>query len=350
VSHTDLLIDAVTGLPANDTAVNSGGKPVATVTMTEGGPWTPELNAAYGDNALFEIVQISQPDKYEIRIKAGGSALTIGPYTIIVEMSNKAGAYYWRVIEFTVSLTPPVFKKAPRVFPYITGIGKNKLIAYWDEHPKSAEGFKLYIGTTKNSAEAQEYTPLSVTINDNLNAEHKALFDAADPSYTKYSAEITDITGDSSEGFLPNGATYYVWLKSYNSDGDSAFGPYATITTSYTIPEYLWKNVAPAKDTLNPQEDFYCWESFYGAGGQPSGDFYVILPPSDKHPGGYLIYGPPNSTGIPSMSGDIVYFGEIRWRPLSLAQENGASRCGAVAATSSSNMRKPLGQVRRTIT
>jgi hypothetical protein len=142
----------------------------------------------------------------------------------------------------------------------------------------------------------------------------------ANPSYTVYSAEITDFDGDSTDDGLPDGTTYYVCLKSYNDEGDSAFGPYATRTTTATLPEILWKNVEIATDSRFDQfgsiakdsgfgEDFYCWDSFYGGSGKPTGDFYIISPPSAEHHGGYLIYGPPASdTGVPSLSGEIVYF------------------------------------------
>jgi hypothetical protein len=137
---------------------------------------------------------------------------------------------------------------------------------------------------------------------------------AANPSYTTYSAGITDTDGNtSSDGLLPNDTTYYIWLKSYNDEGDSAFGPYATRTTTATLPEILWKNVTVESDERFNRfgsiakdsgfgEDFYCWDSYYGGGGKPTGDCYVITPPGAEHPGGYLVYGPNGS-----LQGEIVY-------------------------------------------
>jgi hypothetical protein len=316
VSHKSFVIDAVAGLPAEDTDANAAGKLVATLTLPEqDGPWRPELAADLDDNDKFELVPQGEDGKYQICIKEGQGPLPIGPYTISLNIRNGAGAAFYRVIKFSVAKTPPPFKTPPKVFPYITDVGKNKLVVYWDEAPSGSIGFRIYIGTTNKSADATAYTTAVIT-EKTLNEEYKNSFSGtANPTYTKYSAEITDLTWDSTDGYLPNDTTYYVWLKSYNSEGDSAFGPYATRTTSATLPEILWKNVnidsdpkfgnvSIAKDSdFDFGEAFYGWDSYYGGGGAPTGDCYVITPSSTEHPGGYIAYGPPNDAS----QGEIVY-------------------------------------------
>jgi hypothetical protein len=301
VTLKSFVVDAVSGLPETDADVNAVGKSVATLAMPEkDGPWTPALIEGVDDNHLFEIVTAGAEGeaKYEIRIK--DAELPLGPYRVSVNIRNEAGTVFHRIITFSVSRTPPPFKYAPKVYSYITGVGKNKLKVSWDELPRGASGYKLYIGTTNNSAEASPCgDPIATTTpkNEITITDTNTVITFADTD------EYRNVPGQ-----LPDGTTYYIWLKPYNAEGDGAFGKPAKRTTSATLPEIFWKNIAPYNDSMHDEEDFYCWDSFYGAGGvQPSGDFYRILPPSEEHPGGYLIYGPPGGSGIPSLSGNIVY-------------------------------------------
>jgi hypothetical protein len=277
ISYKDFLIDAVTGLPANDDTVNAAGKTVATLTMpAKDGPWTPQLVEGLDDNHLFEIVPITPEGSYEIRIK--NEALSICPYMISVNMTNQAGKVFYRTIDFSVTNTPPPFKNAPQVYPHITGVGKNKLVVSWNELPRSASGYCLYIGTSNDSASAIPYTD-NVTTTSGENT-----------------VEITDISDDAVEGGLPDGTTYYVWLRPWNAEGEGAFGAYAERTTSAA----LW----PAFYQDTDGKPFFSWDSYSGDGGTGKGgvDFYIISPPNEKRPIGRMQYA-----GKTGYKGDIVY-------------------------------------------
>jgi hypothetical protein len=231
ISHKNFLINAVMGLPAADPEVNAEGKVVASLTMhTAEGPWTPELAEGLDDNHLFEIVQTGA-DVYDIKIKDG--PLTVAPYTVSVNISNAAGDTFHRIIKFSVSLTPPPFTKAPSVYPYITkflkegenftGRTKNRLDVSWDEQPRTAKGYQLYVGTSENSADAKPWGG------------------QLEPSARQ--ADITDIDDDETEDGLPDGTTYYVWIKPYNDEGEGAFGPAAKVKTSDPIDPYWWTEI-----------------------------------------------------------------------------------------------------------
>jgi hypothetical protein len=287
VSYTSFTLDAVTGLPFDDPTVNAAGKSVATLTVPEaGGPWTLELAGdsdgnLFDDNQQFEIVPLADGGTdetlmYEIRIRSG--ILPLGPYKVSLNISNDTEQVYHRTIEFNVARTPPPFKTSPLVYPYITGIGRNKLVVQWDELPRSAAWYQLYVGTSNNSAEAKPCggrVPMTEAQN---------------------TAEITDIEGDDADGYLPDDVTYYVWVRPGNSDGEGLFGPYKSREISNSMPDFFWLD--------ENGNDFYCWDSFYGGGGQPTGDYYIVTPPSEEHPGGQLKYGP----GGARSQWDIVHF------------------------------------------
>jgi hypothetical protein len=123
ISHTSFVLDAVTGLPAEDAETNEAGKAVATLTVPETeGPWTPELDAEIEDNGLFELVPPEEEGTYVIQIKSDGGPLPVGPYKAVLRIRNEAGKVFHRTCEFAVARTPPPFKKAPAVHPYITGL------------------------------------------------------------------------------------------------------------------------------------------------------------------------------------------------------------------------------------
>jgi hypothetical protein len=226
VSHTSFTLDAETGLPADDPQVNGAGKAIATLTVPqEEGPWTPELDADVEDNGLFEIVPLENERTYEIRIKSDGGSLPLGPYKVVVYIRNGAGKVYHRTIAFSVAKTPPPFKKAPQLHPYITTPGRNKLVVAWDELPRGAKGYQLYVGTSADSVEAKPYGEQAATTN---------------PQQT---VEITDIEGDEANGYLPDNTTYHVWLKPWNDDGEGAFSPGATRRTSDPIDPYWWADI-----------------------------------------------------------------------------------------------------------
>jgi hypothetical protein len=280
VSHTSFVLDAVAGLPAVDAETNAAGKVVATLAVPETeGPWVPELDPDVEDNGLFAIVPLEEEGTYAVHIKDG--PLPVGPYKAVLQIRNGAGKVYHRIILFSVARTPPPFKTAPQVFPYITAPGKNKLKVQWDELPRSAAWYQLYVGTSDNSAEAQPY------------GGHVLMTEAQN------SVEITDLEGDAVEGGLPDGTTYYVWVRPGNGEGEGLFSAYGMRKTSDTLWRDFYKNEDPNRDEEGG-EDFYCWDSFYGGKGGPTGDYYIITPPSEEHPGGTLQYG----TDGP---GEIVY-------------------------------------------
>jgi hypothetical protein len=249
ISYKSFVLDAVTGLISSDTETNAAGKPVATLTVPEtDGPWTPELVEDAGDNALFELINVTKEpvvasiniklamavtgqaaDQYEIRIK--DSALSLGDYSVILNIRNGANKVYNRTFTFSVTAKPPPFKKAPTVHPYITtpdratGQTKTKLVVEWDEQlPKGAEWAQVYVGTSANSAEAQK-------IGDHITGNTKTMV-------------ITDITGDGADGYLPDATTYYVWLSAgSDSLGEGQLGPVAACKTSDTIDPYWWTDI-----------------------------------------------------------------------------------------------------------
>jgi hypothetical protein len=282
ISHTSFVLDAVAGLPAEDAETNAAGKAVATLTMPETeGPWTPELDAEIEDNGLFEIAPPEEEGTYVIQIKSDGGPLTVGPYKVVLRIRNEAGKVYHRIIMFSVARTPPPLKTAPQVYPFITAPGRNKLKVQWDELPRSATWYQLYAGTADNSAEAQPY------------GGHVPMTEAQN------STEITDIEGDDADGYLPDGTVYYVWVRAGNGEGEGPFSPYGMRKTSSTLWRDFYKNEEPNRDEEGG-EDFYCWDSYYGGKGGPTGDYYIITPPSEDHPGGTLQYGPEEP-------GEIVY-------------------------------------------
>jgi hypothetical protein len=222
ISYTSFALDAATGLPSDDAEVNAAGKAVATLTVPEAeGPWTPELEADTEDNGLFEIVETE--GVYEVRIKDG--PLSIGPYKVIITIRNGTGQAYHRTIGFSVAKTPPPFTKAPAVHPYITTPGRNKLVVQWDELPRNAKGYRLYVGPSGNSAAALPYGEKTVT------------------TEPKHTIEITDVGWDETDGYLPDSTSYYVWLKPWNNDGEGAFGPVAVRKTSDPIDPYWWTDI-----------------------------------------------------------------------------------------------------------
>jgi hypothetical protein len=286
VNHTSFTLDAVSGLPADDAEANDAGKAIATLTVPEAaGPWTPELAAGadgvpLDDNRLFEVAA-TDGGTFEIRIKSAGGPLPIGPYKVSLNISNEAGKVYHRTVDFNVARTPPPFKEAPSVYPHIIGIGKNKLVVTWNELPPSATWYQLYVGTSANSAEARTYSG-RVPMTEALNT-----------------AEITDVEWDDADGYLPDGVNYYVWVRPGNSDGEGPLGPHKSRYTSFTMPDFFWLD--------ENGHSFYCWDSFYGSGG-PSGDYYIVTPPSEEHPGGQLKYGPGYKDGIVWSQYEIVFF------------------------------------------
>jgi hypothetical protein len=211
-----------------------------------------------------------------IQIKSDGGPLAVGPYKAVLRIGNEAGKVYHRIIMFSVARTPPPFKAAPQVYPFITAPGKNKLKVQWDELPRSATWYQLYAGTSDNSAEAQP------------SGGHVPMTEAQN------STEITDIEGDEADSYLPDGIVYYVWVRPGNGEGEGPFSPCGMRKTSSTLWEAFYKDP--------DGQPFFSWDSYTGGDYDKGGsDFYIITPPSEEYPGGYLLYA--NS----GASGEILY-------------------------------------------
>jgi hypothetical protein len=244
------------------------------------------------DNALFELAnETGDTGTVRVVIKEEGDSLELGSYIVVILITPPADSGelpFYIKREFTVSKTPPPLKKAPAVYPYIIAPGKNKLKVSWDERPAGTTGYKLYIGTSADTAAAK---PIGEPVTE---------------SGSEHTKEITEIPDYGIENGLPDGTTYYVWVRAYNDDGDGGFGPPGVQTTSATMPDMLWMD----EDDVT----FTSWDSFYGGDGSVGGtDFYIIRPPSADHPGGTLRYGPliKESNGIIAgggWKGDIVHY------------------------------------------
>jgi hypothetical protein len=258
------------------------GAVVATITLdAEYQPWTVELAEGYDDNHLFAVRPKNGETEentvaYEVVVADGVTPLAFGPYDISVRMTSGTTTVNKRFC-FEVTVAPAPFNRAPSVYPYIIGNDKNKLKVSWTT-PSGSEGFNVYVGTSPDMPE----TP------------HKTI-DGLDTT----SIEITDIEGNDTQGVLPDGTTYYVWVEAYNDAGVSISPPVAR-TTSATILEAFYKD--------GDGRNFVSWDSFTGGSkpGEGGVDFYIVTPPTDNTPP-RLQYGPERDGVLFGYRGDIVY-------------------------------------------
>jgi hypothetical protein len=303
ITAKDFIFD-FDGLSSTDTSLLAKGKPAGVLYLPKkDGLWTASLINGWGNSASFtlensgdpiESALIINPDAYSAvkLIIAAESGLQWGIYEAGVKITNGKTEIN-KKLTISVMETPPAPKSAPLVYPYITGVGKNKLGVIWKGTlPSGANGVKLYINTENNSGSAFLYK--SYTSNDS--------------EYIASKAYITDLDGDAYDGWLPDGTDYYVWLKVSNASGDSPFSAVRSVTTSYTIPEMFYKTITEkAPDGSN---NFFAWDSFYGDT-KGTGDMYIIHPPSSNnriYPGGLLHYGAMHGGKSSGFRGDIVYF------------------------------------------
>jgi hypothetical protein len=290
-------------LTISTAALNSGVPTVGTLKLPASeGPWEAELtddedmydndffDIEYGANpvgnivnlnALFDENVLQEPLVEIIRVVVkDDKTLVAGVYNLLIIVSSTGkGHSLEKTYSFKVTNAPAPFSKAPTVYPYITGAGKNKLAVEW-KNPAGAETFNIYYGTTDSFEDA--------TLG-------KSNISAATPS-----SEITD---------LPDGTTYYVWVGANNDDGETLSAPVSR-TTSFTIPEFFYKDFD--KDG-NERTDFDRWDSMFGVGY----DCYVITPPVPDNPEmpgeneykpARLEYGTRTGGALPPMRGNIVYF------------------------------------------
>jgi hypothetical protein len=118
-------------------------------------------------------------------------------YTVWVKAVNTAGESAWA----RASGSPQTETAAPETpaRPAVTP-GNKKLTASWPASARAA-GYKLYYGTTDNFSAAAPYS------------------DSIAPCFGTVSEEV----------ILPaNGTAYYLWVKAYNSRGESAQSPSAS--------------------------------------------------------------------------------------------------------------------------
>jgi hypothetical protein len=307
ITAKDFIFD-FDGLSSTDTSSLEKGKPAGVLFLPKkDGPWTASLIENWGNSASFtlensedsiESALIADPDAYsavKIMIAAEGG-LEWGYYEAGVKITNGKTEIN-KKLTINVLETPAAPKSAPLVYPYITGVGKNKLGVNWKgtlPQDKSITGVKLYINTENNSGNAFLY----------------GSYVTGSSEYTAAKAYITDLDGDAYDGWLPDGTAYYVWIKAYSSSGDGLFSPVRSVTTSYTIPEMFYKTInETAPDGSN---NFFAWDSFYGDT-KGTGDMYIIHPPGSNeriYPGGLLHYGQmhPSNGKSSGFRGDIVYF------------------------------------------
>jgi hypothetical protein len=233
-------------------------------------------------NALFDEETVPENSGYKtITIVTKDADLPLGPYTIYLELAYK-GVTSGKTYKFEVLAKPATFTKTPTVYPYITGAGKNKLSVSWSA-PSGAETFNIYYGTT-------------------------ASFEAA----TEGEREILATTTSSEITGLPDGTKYYVWVEAVNGSG-SSLSPPAERTTSFTIPEFFYKDF---DEDGNERTDFDRWDSMFGVVGVGGDDCYVITPPVPDDPDtpeneykpARLEYGKRTGGTLPVMRGNIVYF------------------------------------------
>jgi hypothetical protein len=307
ITAKDFIFD-FDGLSSIDADSLKKGSPAGVLYLPkEDGPWTASLINGWGDNASFtlenseapiESALIGDSDAYSaVKVMiAAEDGLEWGIYEAGVKITNGKTEIN-KKLTISVLKTPPAPKSAPLVYPYITGVGKNKRGVNWKGTlPSGVNGVRLYINTEDNTGNAFLYKS----------------YNTGSSEYTASKADITDLDGDACDGGLPDGTTYYVWTKVYNTEGDSPFSLAGKTATSYTIPELFYKDIND--ENKDGSEGFFSWDSFSGDGGTGVGgsDIYVIYPPGSNdriYPGGLLSYGPINGGGAMSgFRGDIVYF------------------------------------------
>jgi hypothetical protein len=262
---------------------SEGSVTLATVTPPKkGGPWTVELDDAALE--LFDAEVDAGNDIVRIVLKKN-KTLGWGRYSINLVIKDAGDITIYKTFTFDVVLTPAPFTKTPSLYPEITGAGKNKLTVNW-ALASGAERYNVYINTTTERPQTPNNTdtigPLTQT------------------------CDITDIDGDGTDGGLPDGTKYYVWVEAVN-DGGSSFSDPAERTTSGTMDSIFYHHIAEDGRVM------YSWDSFSGDGdtGKGGADYYRITEPDAEHPGGTMFYGGNVGTSQFGFSGDIRYFVEF---------------------------------------
>jgi hypothetical protein len=218
---------------------------LGSITLPEtGDTWTTSLIAGYGDtdNDKFKLVEVPGPNPsvmpagISYSIGGGGGTVKLvvkqdvmlewGHYSARVGINNGSDTYI-KVFEFDVTLSPPLFKEAPRVYPIVNG-GKDNYTTYldirWDKRA-TAQYYTVYVGESD-------------------------VFSAASPLGTydssSDSATMTAFPGET--GPLPDDTAYWVWITATNDSGTTPPSPAAKKRTTAPVPEFFWE--ANNEDTL----------------------------------------------------------------------------------------------------
>jgi hypothetical protein len=219
------IVFADAGLVGGTDTVNAGAVAVTVAFPASDGPWAAELVSGQGsnDNGLFDIRHVNDdgeedeaaPAKAQLVIKEG-TTLLWGPYSVRAKIHNgDGGLVFVKTFAFEVTLCPPLFKDAPKVYPFVEGNGKNKLVIRWPKRA-TATSYTVYVGETDDFSAA---SVLSGTYNASADNAEMTAFNGAD---------------------LPDNTAYWVWVTATNSSGTTPPSPAAKRKTSLPIQPYFY--------------------------------------------------------------------------------------------------------------
>ena len=309
----EAIIFSEPGLVAG-TELVSPGVVVTTITFPpEDGPWEAALVKGAGDahNRLFtiahEAVSEGESPSYAELKYSGDTALDWGPYSVRIRIKNEEGVAFRKEFPFEVTLSPPLFKNAPRLYPVAAKTdgsyptlemsynadnpsasnlpditkSKNKLVIKWDKRA-TATSYRVWAGTMATTIDITK-DPTAAP-----NVPEPVLLGTYSGDVD--SVEMTDFPGDESDNDLPNNTRYWVWVDAANASGTTPRSPVATRKTSFPMQEYFYVNTADIQNTPNVPV-------LHDGGGY--GDYYRFTPTTVKYWFG--------SAGGYNYLGDVVY-------------------------------------------
>jgi hypothetical protein len=284
------------------------GAVVTTITFPdEEGPWTASLVNGTGaaHNRLLEIKPYPEQDAedapapYAELVIKENVTLEWGHYSVRIKIDNgEWGLAFYKILEFDVTTCPPLFTKAPGVYPYMINgdVTNNKIVIKWDKRA-TATKYHVYVWTKEWTTDAPppgtaEPDPAEAAANAVLLGEYGDVD----------SAEMKKYPGDTEEG-LPAGQNYWFWVTASNGSGTTPRSPAARKKTSSRVPEYFYTKYDEKNDDNNPDNDVtdpYEIDPIFDCGG--FGDYYRITATTVK-------YWFPSAWEIGSYDylGDIVY-------------------------------------------
>jgi hypothetical protein len=217
-----------------DTATKAVGAGAVAVTITfpaTDGPWTAEFvsGPGSGHNALFDIQPVAavgeEPPKAKLVIKEG-SSLLYGPHSVRVKVRNESGLVFVKVFSFEVTLSPPLFKDAPGVYPFVVD-GANKLTIRWPRRA-TATSYTVYVGKTNDFSAASPFTGTYTT--------------GGTPDYRGWTESVEMTKFPDEQTALPDNTAYWVWVTATNSSGTTPPSPVAKKKTSLPIQSFFHDN------------------------------------------------------------------------------------------------------------